>query len=82
MKGKVKGEYFRRLKLLLKSKLYSRNLIKAINAWAVAVVRYSASVVGWTAKELKEIDIHQGRRGGKFGMLCKGEWEIVNEDCG
>ena len=32
MKGKVKGEYFRRLKLLLKSKLYSRNLIKAINA--------------------------------------------------
>ena len=73
MKGKVKGEYFRILKLLLKSKLYSRNLIKAINAWAVAVVRYSASVVGWTAKELKEIDIHQGRRGGKFGMSCKGE---------
>ena len=72
MKGKVKGEYFRRLKLLLKSKLYSRNLIKAINAWAVAVVRYSASVVGWTAKELKEIDIHQGRRGGKFACHAKG----------
>ena len=32
MKEKVKGEYFRRLKLLLKSKLYSGNLIKAINA--------------------------------------------------
>ena len=29
-------------------------------------------MVGWTAKELKEIDIHQGGRGGKFGMLCKG----------
>ena len=36
MKGKVKGEYFRRLELLLKSKLYYGNLIKAINAWAVA----------------------------------------------
>ena len=57
MKGKVKGEYFTRLKLLLKSKLYSGNLIKAINAWAAAVVRYSAGVVGWTAKELKGIDI-------------------------
>ena len=32
MKGKVKVEYFRRLKLLLKSKLDSGNLIKAINA--------------------------------------------------
>ena len=57
MRGKVKGEYFSRLKLLLKSKLYSGNVIKAINAWTVAVVRYSASVVGWTAKELKGIDI-------------------------
>ena len=36
MKGKVKGEYFRRLELSLKSKLYYGNLIKAINAWAVA----------------------------------------------
>ena len=62
MKGKVKGEYFRRLKLLLKSKLYSGNLIKAINAWAVAVTRYSAGVVGWAAKELKGIDITTRKR--------------------
>ena len=57
MKGKVKGEYCRRLKLLLKSQMYSGNLIKATNAWTVAVVRYSAGVVGWTAKELKGNDI-------------------------
>ena len=56
MKGKVKGEYFRRLKLLLKWKLYSGNFIKAINTWAVAAIRYSAGVVGWTVKELKETD--------------------------
>ena len=62
MKEKVKGKYFRRLKLLLKSQLYSGNLIKAINAWVVAVVRYSASVVGWTAKELKRIDITTRKR--------------------
>ena len=53
MKGKVKEEYFRRLRQFSKSKLYSGNLIKAIKAWAIAVVRYKAGVVGWTAKELK-----------------------------
>ena len=62
IKGKVKGKYFRRLKLLLKSKLSSRNLIKAINSWAVAIVRYSAGVIGWTAKELKRIDITTRKR--------------------
>ena len=62
MKGKVKGEYFRRLKVLLKSKLYSGNLIKAINVWAAAVIRYSAGVVGWTAKQLKGIGITTRKR--------------------
>ena len=62
MKGKIIREYFRRLKLLLKSKLHSGNLIKTINMWAVAVVRYSAGVVGWTAKELKGIDIKARKR--------------------
>ena len=28
----------------------------AINAWAVAVVRYNASVIGWAKVELEEID--------------------------
>ena len=73
MKEKVKGEYFRRLKLLLKSKLYSGKFIKAINAWAVAVVRYSAGVVGWRAKELKGIDITTRKRmtlTSAFHMRC------------
>ena len=62
MKEKIKGEYFRRLKLLLKSKLYAGNLIKAINSWAVAVVRYSAGVVDWTTKELRGIDVTTRKR--------------------
>ena len=62
MNGKVKGEYFMRLKLFLKSKLYSGNFIRAINAWGVAVVRYSAGVVEWTTKELKGIDITTRKR--------------------
>ena len=39
MKENVKTTYLKRLKLVLKSKLNSRNLINAINTWAVAVVR-------------------------------------------
>ena len=35
MKEKVKKEYLRRIRKLLKTKLYSRNLIKGINTWAI-----------------------------------------------
>ena len=30
--------------------------------WAVAIVRYSAGVIGWTVKELKRIDITTRKR--------------------
>ena len=56
MKERVQDEYYRRLRLLLKSKLNGGNLIKGINAWAVSIVRYSAGVVSWTKKELKLMD--------------------------
>ena len=57
MKGKIKGEYLRRVKLLARSKLYGGNLIRGINAWAVAVVRYSAGIVEWKDNELKAMDV-------------------------
>ena len=41
MKEKIKKEYFKRTRKLLEIKLYSRNLIKWMNAWAVPLVRYS-----------------------------------------
>ena len=44
-----------RLKLLLKSKLSCRNLIMAINTWAIAMVRYGEGVIGWTKVELEEM---------------------------
>ena len=56
MKEKVKTTYLKRLKLVLKSKLNSRNLINAINTWAVAVVRYSAGIVNWTKDEIDLLD--------------------------
>lgn len=56
MKEKVKTTYLKRLKLILKSKLNSRNLINAINTWAVSVVRYSAGIVNWTKDEIDMLD--------------------------
>ena len=47
MKKKIQETYFKRMKLLLKSKLNSRNLFLAINSWAVAVVRYAACIIKW-----------------------------------
>ena len=57
MKDKVSGEYLRRVKLVAKSKLYGGNVIKALNVWAVSVVRYSAGILDWSDKELKKLDI-------------------------
>ena len=42
MKEKVRAEYKRRVKKVLKSKLNGGNMISAINTWAVPLIRYSA----------------------------------------
>ena len=55
MKEKVKESYFKRLKLL-RSALNGKNLFLAINSWAVAVVRYGASVLDWTKEQIDRMD--------------------------
>ena len=57
MKEIVRCEYIRRVKAVARSKLYSKNLFRAINVWAVCVVRYSAGVIDWREKELKDMDV-------------------------
>ena len=56
MKGRTRDEYFRRLRLILKSKLNERNKIAGINTWAVSLLRYGAGVIMWTVEELKSLD--------------------------
>ena len=56
MKDKIRKEYGRRTRKLLKTKLSSRNLIKGINTWAVPLVRYSGPFLKWTRDELKQMD--------------------------
>ena len=56
MKVRVRKEYYRRIRKLLTSKLNGGNMIKAMNTWAVAAVRYTAGIVDWKVDELKVMD--------------------------
>jgi len=55
-KEQVRREYLHRTRLVLQSQLNAGNTVKAINSWAVPVMRYTAGVVEWTVAELQEID--------------------------
>ena len=45
MKKKVKSEYIRRVKKLLRSQLHGENFIAGINPWALVIIRYGAGVL-------------------------------------
>ena len=60
MKDKFKNNYFRRAKLILKSKLNGRNKIMALNTWAVPILRYGAGILKWNKNELQEMDGNLG----------------------
>ena len=51
MKEKVKQECLRRVKLVEKSTLYGGNLITAINAWPMGVMRYSSAILDWSDRK-------------------------------
>ena len=57
MKELVRTEYLRRVKLVAGSKLYAGNMVRAVNAWAVSVVRYTAGVLDWKEQELQALDV-------------------------
>ena len=57
MKKKVKSEYIRRVKKLLRLQLNWGNVVAGMNAWAVGIIRCGAEVLDWTKEELKGIEI-------------------------
>ena len=56
MKNKFRNEYFRRTKLVLKSKLNGKNKIMTLNTWAVSIFRYGAGILKWNKNEVQEMD--------------------------
>ena len=53
MKERLKQEYSRRLRIILKSELNARNKIKAVGALAVPILRYSFGMINWRSEEIK-----------------------------
>jgi hypothetical protein len=47
MKGRLKEEYTRRLRMILKTELDAKNKITAIGALAILVLRYSLGIINW-----------------------------------
>ena len=56
VKKKVASEYTKRVRKVLKSNFNGGNSIRAINSWAVLVIRYTAGIVDWTLAELEDLD--------------------------
>ena len=56
MKERLKREYSRRLRMILKSELNARNKITAIGALAVPVLRYNFGIINWRTEEIKKTD--------------------------
>ena len=56
VKKKAASEYTKRVRKVLKSKLNGENSIRAINSWAVPIIRYTARIVDWTQAELEDLD--------------------------
>ena len=56
VKKKTLSEYNKRVRKILKLNLNGSNIIKAINSWAVPVVRYTAGIADWTQARLEDLD--------------------------
>ena len=56
MKEKVRKEYYRRVKLVLKSELNAANRFEAVNTLAVPVVTYSFNIINWKMSEIKSLN--------------------------
>ncbi|KAL0870860.1 hypothetical protein ABMA27_004702 [Loxostege sticticalis] len=54
-KLKLQQQFKHRLNSICKSQLYSRNLVKAINSYAIPILTYSFGIINWTQTELTNI---------------------------
>jgi hypothetical protein len=62
MKERLKQEYSRRLRIILKSELNARNKITAIGALAVPIVSSSFGIINWRTEEIKKKKIDRKTR--------------------
>ena len=57
VKEKVKKEYIRRVRAVLKTELSAKNKISAIGALAVPVLQYGFAILDWKMTEIRALDV-------------------------
>ncbi|XP_064076354.1 uncharacterized protein LOC135194637 [Vanessa tameamea] len=57
LKQDLTTEYIKRVNQLCKKHLYSRNLIRAINTFAIPVLTYSFGIIKWSQTDIKKLEI-------------------------
>ena len=56
MKEKIRKGYYRRIRLVLKTELNSKNRIQVINTLVVPFVQYSFNIITWNLADLNRLD--------------------------
>jgi len=56
IKAELKEKFEQRLKLILKTKLNSKNLIRAVNSFVMPVVSYSLGIINWSDTDILAIE--------------------------
>lgn len=69
MKTKLKSEYYRRIRQIMKTELNARNKITAISSLAVPVIQYSFGIIKWTKAEIRKIDCQTRKLLTMYGAL-------------
>ena len=76
MKEKIRKEYFRRIRLVLKSELNAANRIDATNTLAFPVVTYSSNIINWKMEEPIKLD----RKTREFLTIAKMKYPKADVD--
>ena len=69
MKEKIRKEYYRRVRLIVRSELNGKNKIEAIDSLAIPTVQYSFGIIDWKYSELKKLDSKTRKILTMHGML-------------
>lgn len=55
-KEHLRGNLRQRLKMIMRTKLRGKNMVKAINTYAIPILTYSFGIISWTQTEITELN--------------------------
>ncbi|KAL1448298.1 hypothetical protein WDU94_008925 [Cyamophila willieti] len=56
LKQKFKDAFHKRVQIVMKTELYAKNKIQAINAWAIPLLTYTFGIINWSMTDLENLN--------------------------